>query len=54
MKNSVAIVTGGSQGIGRSAAIRLARDFSALYWPREMRKRMRMLPLRSRKSEPNR
>ena len=28
--NSVAIVTGASQGIGRSAAIRLARDFSAI------------------------
>src|SRR5580698_3802939 len=30
MTNSVAIVTGASQGIGRSAAIRLARDFSAV------------------------
>jgi 3-oxoacyl-[acyl-carrier protein] reductase len=30
MKNSVAIVTGASQGIGRSTANRLARDFSAL------------------------
>lgn len=30
MKNSVAIVTGASQGIGRSTAIRLARDFSAI------------------------
>jgi 3-oxoacyl-[acyl-carrier protein] reductase len=28
MKNYVAIVTGASQGIGRSTAIRLARDFS--------------------------
>jgi 3-oxoacyl-[acyl-carrier protein] reductase len=28
--NSVAIVTGASQGIGRSAAIRLARDFSTV------------------------
>ena len=30
MKNCVAIVTGASQGIGRSTAIRLARDFSAV------------------------
>ncbi|MGC2160510.1 MAG: SDR family oxidoreductase [Silvibacterium sp.] len=30
MKNSVAIVTGASQGIGRSTAIRLARDFSGV------------------------
>jgi 3-oxoacyl-[acyl-carrier protein] reductase len=30
MTNSVAIVTGASQGIGRSTAIRLARDFSAV------------------------
>jgi len=30
MKNSVAIVTGASQGIGRSTAVRLARDFSAI------------------------
>ena len=30
MKNSVAVVTGASQGIGRSTAIRLARDFSAI------------------------
>ena len=30
MKNSVAIVTGASQGIGCSTAIRLARDFSAV------------------------
>ena len=28
--DSVAIVTGASRGIGRSAAIRLARDFSAV------------------------
>ena len=30
MEKSVAIVTGASQGIGRSTAIRLARDFSAV------------------------
>ena len=30
MSDSVAIVTGASQGIGRSTAIRLARDFSAI------------------------
>ena len=30
MENSVAIVTGASQGIGRSTANRLARDFSAV------------------------
>jgi 3-oxoacyl-[acyl-carrier protein] reductase len=30
MKNSAAVVTGASQGIGRSTAIRLARDFSAI------------------------
>src|SRR5580698_4641491 len=30
MTNSVAIVTGASQGIGRSTAVRLARDFESI------------------------
>jgi 3-oxoacyl-[acyl-carrier protein] reductase len=30
MNQSVAIVTGANQGIGRSTAIRLARDFSGV------------------------
>jgi 3-oxoacyl-[acyl-carrier protein] reductase len=30
MKDSVAVVTGASQGIGRATAVRLARDFSAV------------------------
>jgi 3-oxoacyl-[acyl-carrier protein] reductase len=30
MKQSVAVVTGASQGIGHSTAVRLARDFSSI------------------------
>ncbi len=30
MSKTVAVVTGASQGIGRSTAVRLARDFAAL------------------------
>ena len=30
MNESVAIVTGASQGIGQATAVRLARDFSAV------------------------
>ena len=30
MKNTVAIITGASQGIGRSTALRLGQDFSSL------------------------
>jgi NAD(P)-dependent dehydrogenase (short-subunit alcohol dehydrogenase family) len=30
MKNSVIIVPGASQGIGRSTAVRLARDFACI------------------------
>ena len=37
-KESVAIVTGASQGIGRATGVRLARDFKA-YFPRYGRNR---------------
>jgi 3-oxoacyl-[acyl-carrier protein] reductase len=30
MKQAVAVVTGASQGIGHSTAVRLARDFSSI------------------------
>jgi NAD(P)-dependent dehydrogenase (short-subunit alcohol dehydrogenase family) len=40
MKNSVAIVIGASQGIGRSTAIRLARDFPAIVLAARSRKNL--------------
>jgi 3-oxoacyl-[acyl-carrier protein] reductase len=52
MKNSVAIVTGASQDIGRSTAIRLARDFSAPVLAARNAKELEEVALRSKRREP--
>jgi 3-oxoacyl-[acyl-carrier protein] reductase len=44
MKESVAIVTGASQGIGRAAAIRLAKDFSGVVLAARTGKRSKKPP----------
>jgi 3-oxoacyl-[acyl-carrier protein] reductase len=50
MNDSVAIVTGASQGIGRSTAIRLARDFSAVVLTARNREALQEVEAAVRKS----
>jgi 3-oxoacyl-[acyl-carrier protein] reductase len=50
MNDSVAIVTGASQGIGRSTAIRLARDFSAVVLTARNREALKEVEAAVRKS----
>lgn len=54
MKSTVAIVTGASQGIGRSTAIRLARDFKPLFLPPETARHSMRLPKLLGRREPSR